>query len=288
MTRALDLRRRPAASMLWSLAALARVRSCAVGALLGLLGAAVAGDPAGAGLAVVSLACAIGFAQVVNDIADDQVDRIGKPHRPLPSGALSVAAAKTTAWSLAAVCLLTAATRVVTLAFAAALLGLSWLYSMRLKSTVLAGNLLVAALASSTVTFGAVAVGRVPPQVFAIQGVLLTFSLTFELVKTAIDIDGDAAAGVRTIATRLGVPVTARLAAVACLAFVASTPWPAWHHHRPLPYLLAMTAGAVVPALFVAGRLMLRVRTVAELDLPFRLLRLTWVTGLLPLTLVLL
>lgn len=288
MTRALEVRRRPAASILGSLAALARVRSCAAGALLGLLGAALAGDPAAGCLAAVSLACAIGFAQVANDIADAQVDRIGKPHRPLPSGAVSMATAKTTAWCCAAGCLLTAAAHAATLAFAAALLALSWLYSMRLKSTVLAGNILVAALASSTVPFGAVAGGHVPPRVFAVQGVVLTFSLTFEIVKTAIDALGDAAAGIRTVATRLGVPVAARLAAVAALAFVATTPWPAWHHDHPLPYLLAMTAGGVVPALFAAGHLTLRGRTVAELEVPYRLLRVAWVAGSLSLTLVLL
>lgn len=288
MTRALDVRPRPATSMLWSLVALIRIRSCLAGALLGLLGAALAGHPAGASLAVVSLACAIGFAQVANDIADAEVDRIGKPHRPLPSGALSVATARTTARLCAAVCLLTAATRPATLAFAAALLALSWLYSTRLKSTVLAGNLLVATLASATVPFGAVAVGHVPPRVFAVQGVLLTFSLGFEIVKTAVDVHGDAAAGVRTVATWLGVRVTARLAAVACLAFVAATPWPAWQHPHPLPYLIAMAAGGVLPALIAAEQLGLRVRTVAELQGPLRLLRLIWLTGSLSLALVLL
>jgi geranylgeranylglycerol-phosphate geranylgeranyltransferase len=282
----LDLPARPAVST--TLATLVRIRSCVAGGVLGLLGAGLAGDVARGWLAAVSLACAIAFAHITNDIADYRVDRIGKPYRPLPSGALSVGAARAMAGVCAASCLLAAAARPATLLFAVALLGLSWLYSTWLKSTVLLGNVLVALLASSTVTFGAVAVGHLRPPVFAIQVLVLAFSLTFELVKTALDIEGDTAAGLRTVATRLGLPATARLAGGMCMAFVATTPWPVWHHGHPLPYLVAMAAGGTVPGVLVGGRVAFRARTIAELGPPFRVLRLMWLTALLPLTLVLL
>jgi geranylgeranylglycerol-phosphate geranylgeranyltransferase len=274
----------PPASPLRSFAALVRVGTCTTGAILCLLGAALAGNAAGAALATVSIACAIAFAQVVNDISDVDLDRLDKPHRPLPTGAISLAAARATAITTAAACLLAAAaSRPATFAFAVVLIALSWLYSTHLKSTVLAGNVVVAALASSTVTFGAVAAGAVPPRVLALQAMLATFSLAFEVLKTAVDASGDAAGDVRTVATRFGARAAARLSAVLCLAFVATVPWPALHDARPLPYLLAITAGAAVPAAIAA----IRIFTDTELAGPLWLLRKVWITGVLALLLLL-
>lgn len=150
-------------SILRSLAALTRVRSCLAGAIVCLVGAHVGHGDAGVAreiAAAISTAFVIAFAQVVNDIIDRDLDARDKPGRPLPSGQLSAATAGVVAGICAAAGVLFAfLARPVLVPFALVVLVLSWAYSQFWKSTVLIGNIVVAALASMTVTYGAISSG---------------------------------------------------------------------------------------------------------------------------------
>ncbi len=100
-----------------------------------------------------------GFGNTINDLRDCEIDALGHPERPLPSGAIRAADAKAWAVLLAAFGLLAAigAGGVALGLFAAFNIGLLALYELWAKARGLPGNLLVALLVASTFLFGAVA-----------------------------------------------------------------------------------------------------------------------------------
>nr|WP_275587163.1 UbiA family prenyltransferase [Micromonospora terminaliae] len=184
-----------------------RIRSCIAGAAATLVGCylgtgTMVGTPARSAAAAASIAAAIAFANVVNDIADVDVDALGKPDRPLPAGRISSRGAHTAAAGAASLAMVSTVPLGTTLiAVMAALLVVSFLYSARLKGTVLFGNVLVAACASSPLLFGAAAAGNVTGQVLCAALLAFEFMLAYEVLKTLADRAGDAAAGLRTLAT---------------------------------------------------------------------------------------
>src|SRR5262245_36044437 len=224
---------RPAAYL-----ALWRVRACAAGAAATGLGAYLAHETLLTGrlaTAAAGIAAVIGFANVVNDIADREVDAVDKPGRPIPSGRVSVRAAQTLAFSTALVAMICSAALGLGVALVmAVLLGVSALYSAFLKATVLAGNIVVAACAAVPLAFGAAVAGSVTPTVWAGCGLVFAFMVSYEILKTIADVRGDTAAGLSTVATRWGVrgagwAYATAVAALTILAIgasrVSSHPW---------------------------------------------------------------
>jgi 4-hydroxybenzoate polyprenyltransferase len=156
---------------------------------------------------------------------------------------------------------------------------LSLAYSVRLKATVLWGSAVVALLASSPISFGAATNGELGRLPLAAQATALAFMFTFEVVKTGVDVDGDRAAGVRTIATAHGLVVTARVAvawSVACALAAVMTALVAEH---PATYVVLMIAG-VAPFLVLAIiRLLAGAPTPPSLRRALAPLRIAWFGG---------
>lgn len=276
-------------TVLVALMALTRIRTCVAGAVLCVAGARVGGGPEGSeavAFAAASIACLIAFAQVVNDVVDRELDAATKPFRPLPAGAVSPPAAKFLAGACGAAGLALALPVPRLLPFAALLLVLAWAYSLVWKQTVFLGNAVVAGLASCSVSYGAVACGATPPAVFGMQAAVFSFALAFEVLKTAIDADGDAAAGLRTAATRLGVRTTALVAAG--LGGIASIVifLPALMVEQPVPYAVAVGLGTALPTLVAVSILIRHGHTPADLAGPHRLLRAAWGAGVVSLLLL--
>ncbi|HVQ95645.1 MAG TPA: UbiA family prenyltransferase [Mycobacteriales bacterium] len=200
---------------------LLRWRTCVSGSVLFVLGSQwQAGHarllPVAAGALATGLSVA--QAEILNDVADREVDRVGKPDRPIPSGAVTVRAALA---GYAATC-----AGSVLLGFlvrpglGAAMVGLalgSALYCLLLKSTVLAGNVLVAAMAGTPVLLGGYTAAAVVGSVLLGSLLVSAFMLAFELVKTATDVVGDRIAGLTTVGTAGGVRLTLWLSAAALL-----------------------------------------------------------------------
>lgn len=211
---------------------LVRWENCVAVALTTMLGAHLAGGALTARALVaastVMLLHAAGTA--LNDRCDVAVDRLARPQRPLPSGRLSLEFADRLAAVLAVVGLaLAALLGPVALAVAVLVVLASVAYAVRLKNTVLLGNLTVAALSAATVPFGAAVVRQWEVPTAAIQGGVLVFAymVAYEVLKCLQDVDSDGAAGIRTIATSWG-PRAARATAAAALAGFASVAlWPA-------------------------------------------------------------
>ena len=174
-----------------------------------------------ASLAAASLTV---FANADNDLQDVEVDRIAHPERPLPSGTVVPRVARRVAALTAAGGVALSATVSLLLAgAAAAFLALAAWYNRSLKRHGLAGNALVATLASLPFAWGAVAVGS-PLAVAPLLGVAIPLHLARELAKDLDDVPGDA--GQRRTLPIVAGPVAARATAVAAtaLAFVLCTP----------------------------------------------------------------
>jgi geranylgeranylglycerol-phosphate geranylgeranyltransferase len=211
-------------------------------ALIGYLVATGTLTPPALLLAVtVGLITAAG--NVINDVYDVEIDRINRPDRPIPAGAISLAGAKAYTVALFAGGLLAAALTTA-LCFTIALANTAVLvaYAVRLKRAPGIGNLAVAYLTASVFLFGGAFAG-VEGLVQNLTLAVITFLATIarEVLKDAEDVDGDAAGGARTLPMIIGVRGTGVLALACGLAAVAASLFPPDDWWGPF-YLAAIAA----------------------------------------------
>ena len=193
-------------------------------------------------LASAAAALATAGGNAVNDYFDLEIDRINKPRRPLPSGALSRDAALSFAilafgaalalaifvnWTCAAIC--------------AVNIALLSIYNKYLKRRGLAGNICVAYLVGSVFLFGGAAVGNIRfSGILAAMAALSNFGR--EVIKDMEDVKGDV--GKRTtLPMKIGIGNAGALAAFATLAAVALSPTPYFLRNFNAVYMLC-----IVPA----------------------------------------
>ncbi len=178
--------------------------------LTGALAIMMGGYVAGTGewlnifLAVLATILVSSSANAWNDYLDIEIDRINQPDRPLPSGQLSPRAAKWFSFALAALSILIAA--FINLPSLLIVIGaniLLYIYSYKLKSTVLLGNLCVAFISAMSAVAGGVAAGNARPT-FWLFWIIFVAILGREVLKTMADYEGDLSESVRTISTVWG------------------------------------------------------------------------------------
>jgi 4-hydroxybenzoate polyprenyltransferase and related prenyltransferases len=168
-----------------------------------------------------------GFAMVVNDIYDIDVDRVNEPGRALPSGAISIRGAWVYALILAVVGLgLAAYDGVIELGLAGLSCALSILYSKTLKLRGLSGNLAVSYNVALPFLYGGLVVNK-------LSIVLATFFLLAflsntgrEIIKGIAEAEGDALRSVRTLARVRGPRVAAKFGSAFSLIAVGLSPIP--------------------------------------------------------------
>lgn len=172
-----------------------------------------------AAAAALSLVAAGGYA--LNDRCDLAIDRVNRPHRPLPAGDISVSSA--TAFALlcwAAALGLALISHPGGLWILGSCVLLSLLYAVKLKTTGLPGNLVVALMTSVALLYGAYSAGGLY-LVLPIAVPAFLLNLARELFKDVEDLPGDQEAGARTLAVRLG---ARRVCAAASLVLFAVPP----------------------------------------------------------------
>jgi geranylgeranylglycerol-phosphate geranylgeranyltransferase len=231
--------------------------------------------------AAACVGCITAFGFVINDCRDLAVDRIGRAERPLPAGRVTLPAAQSLAYGLAAAGLLLGlALGGVPALIAAGAVALSAGYSYRLKGTVVLGNLCVALLVSGVLVFGAVVAAGTTPAVWIAAAITFTFIAAQEILFTLEDEDVDRAAGLTTTATWLG---TTRTALLAVFAVAGLVPWLAGIASNT--YAAAFAGLSLGPAALLYA--WLRVPPSPEhIARAARWSRLLWVTGFIPLSLL--
>lgn len=212
---------------------LARPFNALSGALAVFLGGYVAGTGEWGKVALAALVALLvtGAGNAWNDYLDIEIDKINQPHRALPAGMVSPPAAVVFAVGLNVLALLLAAlvnvgVFLVALTFSLLL----YLYSLRLKSTVLVGNVTVAVTSAVTVIFGGMAAGNVLPTIW-LALIIGTAILGREVLKTIADYEGDLRQQCRTIATVWG----KRVARIVFYVITGATVWV-----MMIPYLVKM------------------------------------------------
>lgn len=200
-------------------------------------------------LAAVSAALIGGGANALNDVFDVEIDRINRPDRPLPSGAVSVVGARV-AWATTSIAggVLAVFLSPWHVALAAASIGLLYAYSAWLKRRLLLGNVVVGLALGLTLVYGGMTVGGVGP---ALVGALFAFLTTLarEIVKDIEDARGDATVQARTLPLVHGVP-TAATVAVSMMVLTALA--------TPVPYLVLQYSGLYLLLVLVTDALLLR------------------------------
>ena len=247
MTHPLDLDDRGCGRQLEPLVQGPRLFGCGVGAL------ACGTWPSSPAVlwAMVVAALITAGANALNDLFDLEIDRINKPHRPLPSGKLSISQAR--GFSIAATVTGLALSPLLGwwgLMVAWAVTVLLVAYSVRLKKTPLWGNLAVALAAALAFVYGGLVAGRVSSALIP-AGFAFLFHLGREILKDAEDVAGDRAGGARTLATRAGIATALNFAGLAFIVLILATPLPFMLGRYSLAYLVIVILGVDVPLVYV-------------------------------------
>jgi geranylgeranylglycerol-phosphate geranylgeranyltransferase len=174
-------------------------------------------------LAGITGALVAAGANAINDAFDIDIDRINRPNRPLPRGALTPRDARKM-WLIVSITAFGInfylnSTALLIVFFSIALL---FFYSARLKRTVLAGNLVIGLMTGMAFIYGGIVIGRIEraivPAIFA-----FFVNLARELLKDIEDIEGDCREHAITLPIKYGVVPALVLATTSLLVLISAT-----------------------------------------------------------------
>jgi geranylgeranylglycerol-phosphate geranylgeranyltransferase len=164
----------------------------------------------------------------INDYYDRAIDAINEPSRPIPSGIVSVREALALVFVLSLVGFVFAyLTSVLCLVVAV----ISWVvvvaYVTVGKRSGLLGNLLVSTCVAIPFIYGSITVlSEVPLSVLLFTLMAFLSNTGREITKGIVDVKGDKAEGIKTLAVRYGEKSAAVAAALFYVSAVALTPIP--------------------------------------------------------------
>jgi len=228
---------------------LTRPGNAVAAGVLTFTGAFVAGNalslPFAVVAAVVATVCATGAGNAVNDYFDREIDRVNRPDRPIPRGAVSPRGALAFSGVLFAVAVVAALTLPLAALLIAVVNSLALIaYTEFFKGLPGVGNVVVAYLTGSTFLFGGASVGRpLSSSVLVLFFLAAVATLTREIVKDVEDVEGDRAEGLRTLPIVVGERTALRLGTVALVVAVLASGLPVLVGNFGLAYL-----ALVVPA----------------------------------------
>jgi geranylgeranylglycerol-phosphate geranylgeranyltransferase len=184
-----------------------------------------------------------GASMAINDFYDREIDAINEPNRPIPSGLIKPKKALEFAFVLTTVGFVSA---YLTSIFCLFIALIAWIvfvtYTTIGKRSGLPGNLLVSTCVAIPFIYGSVAVANeVKTNVLIFVSMVFLSNTGREITKGIVDVQGDKARNVKTLAVRFGEKTTAVAASVFYLSAVLLS---------PLPWLLNIVSLWFIP--FVA------------------------------------
>jgi geranylgeranylglycerol-phosphate geranylgeranyltransferase len=197
-------------------------------------------------------------ANSINDYYDLEIDRINKPGRPLPSGQVKPLQAQYFSLILFALGVIAGSfihLPAFIIAFSSSVL--LYLYSFRLKRTILWGNLTVALLSGMAFIYGGLAVGRTREA--AIVGIFsFFFHLSREIIKDIEDMKGDRSEGLITLPLKYGIKSALLLSSTVIVVLIGLTLVPYFIHVFSLVYLIIVIAGVDLFLIYILFAMWIR------------------------------
>ena len=180
----------------------------------------------------------LGASMVLNDYFDREIDTINDPRRPIPSNLVKPPQAVSFAVILVSVGLLCATvTGVLTTGVAIFSMILAVAYNARFKKMGLVGNSMVSANVAIPFVYGGLAVGNASWPLLIFSLLAFISSLGREIVKGIVDVTGDKAKGVNSVAVVKGNSYAARQGASFFLIAVLLSVLPLAFHMVSLYYV---------------------------------------------------
>ena len=196
-------------------------------------------------LMLFASACLFSAASMaINDYFDREIDAINQPHRPIPSGRVTPRGALCFSIALMAVGFtLASVVGLLSLLVAVLACAVFTAYSARLKRMGLLGNAAVSLCVALTFIYGSTGWGYPTALIALFSLMAFLANMSREVVKGVVDVEGDSAKGVRTLAVVVGL----RGASMASLVFMASAV-----AISVLPYVLGYVNQLYLPLISVA------------------------------------
>jgi geranylgeranylglycerol-phosphate geranylgeranyltransferase len=164
-------------------------------------------------LGVITYFFIAGSGMVINDYYDIEIDKINRPERPIPRGAITLKQAKFL-WIITSLIGITIAV-LHSLVFSIGFLNIiivvffvfiGWVYAAWGKKSGFIGNIIVSISFSIGLIYGAVLNNsNVPPYIFFFFLTSFFLLLSREVIKGCEDIEGDRKQGVKTLAIQIGI-----------------------------------------------------------------------------------
>ncbi len=199
-----------------------------------IVGAALA-NPNGLGVFWQNLAYSFltgflltGASMAMNDYYDREIDAINEPNRPIPSGLIKPKNALIFAFVLTAAGFVVAYLTNILCLFTALIAWIVFLaYTTIGKRSGLPGNLLVSTCVAIPFIYGSIAItSEIKTNVLIFVFMVFLSNTGREITKGIVDVQGDRARNVKTLAVRFGEKTTAVAASVFYLSAVLLSPIP--------------------------------------------------------------
>ena len=205
-------------------------------------------------LAMITVFFETSAGNVINDYFDYNIDLINKPERPIPSGRISLKNARNYGYFLFSISTLCG--------FIISYMTNNWipffivvfadivlyLYAYKLKSTPLIGNLAVALLTGLGFVFGGYCINN--PSIIMTSIILGFFAFVMttarEIIKDIEDIEGDNAAGAKTLPIMIGTKIPAVISAILIVVDSALCPLLYFNHIFGILYLVIIAVSVIL------------------------------------------
>jgi geranylgeranylglycerol-phosphate geranylgeranyltransferase len=179
----------------------------------------------------------------INDYYDRAIDAINEPSRPIPSGSVSAEEALAFVFVLSAIGFVFAyLTSVLCLVVAV----ISWVvvvtYVTVGKRSGLPGNFLVSTCVAIPFIYGSIVLNKLPLSVLLFAIMAFLSNTGREITKGIVDVKGDRAEGVKTLAVRYGEKNAAVAASLFYVLAVSLT---------PVPWILSLVSFWFIPLVLV-------------------------------------